>query len=150
MEIINKNLEYTIGEVFDRLDNIVHVKDINIYEPYYLDTISNEIYYNKQDNSNMYLNIKDLKYLGDNIYLPIDGYLSKEEIINNIDTNKLINEINKRRSIYGVSYYGIRMKYSEIEFPLIERNIDKLLKLCIITLDNEKIKINLSYIKYFE
>lgn len=150
MEIINKNLEYTIEEVFVRLDNIIHIKDINIYEPYYLDAISNEIYYNKQDNSNMYLNIEDLKYLRDDIYLPTDGYLSKEEIINNIDTNKLINEINKRRSVYGVSYYGIRMKYSEIEFPLIERNIDKLLKLCIITLDNEKIKINLSYIKYFE
>lgn len=146
MEIINKNLEYTIGEVFDRLDNIVHVKDINIYEPYYLDTISNEIYYNKQDNSNMYLNIKDLKYLGDNIYLPIDGYLSKEEIINNINTDKLITEINKRRFIYGVPYYGIRIKYSKFEFPLIEKNIKELIKIFMITSDNEIVKINLLFL----
>lgn len=145
MEIINKNLEYNIEEVFARLDNIIHIKDINIYEPYYLDAISNEIYYNKQDNSNMYLNIEDLKYLGDDIYLPTDGYLSKEEIINNIDTNKLINEINKRRSVYGVSYYGIRMKYSESEFFIIKKNIEKLIKIFILTLDNEIIKINLSF-----
>ena len=147
MKIINKKLEYIIYEVFERIDNIVHVKDIDIYEPYYLDSISNEIYSNKLDNSDIYLTKNDLIYLKDYIYLPIDGYLSKKEIIKKTNINKLIEKINKRRFNRGIPIFGFNCVYNKEEYKTLMKNKHKHFKnifnLVCNNLDKEEINYNI-------